>query len=129
MRTAWLTLIALVPVLAGCGIDKRTSAFQCETDGDCDSDRRCEEGFCTVGPRDLADAARGAGDGPVGIDAAPADAFTCPAACTGGCLEDSTCVIDKHRGQFSFETEIGLGTSFTIKLPIDGPRAASEAAA
>ena len=94
MRTAWLTLIALVPVLAGCGIDKRTSAFQCETDGDCDSDRRCEEGFCTVGPRDLADAARGAGDGPVGIDAAPADAFTCPAACTGGCLEDSTCVID-----------------------------------
>jgi PAS domain S-box-containing protein len=38
-------------------------------------------------------------------------------------------VIDKHRGQFSFETELGLGTSFTIRLPIDGPRAASEAAA
>jgi signal transduction histidine kinase len=38
-------------------------------------------------------------------------------------------VIDKHHGQFSFETELGLGTSFTIKLPIDGPRAASKAAA
>lgn len=96
MRTDWLTLIVLAPVLAGCGIDKRTSAFQCETDGDCDSDRRCEEGFCTVGPRDLADAARAAGDGsltPV-IDAPTPDAFLCPVTCTGGCLEDSTCAID-----------------------------------
>ena len=82
--------------LTGCGIDKRSSAFQCETDGDCDSDRRCEDGYCTVGPRDLADAAGVTGDGPVGpvIDGTPADAFLCPAACTGGCLGDSTCVID-----------------------------------
>jgi hypothetical protein len=89
-------LFALALALAGCGIDKRTSAFQCETDTDCESDRRCEEGYCTVGPRDLADAARGSADAPVspGIDATPPDAFICPADCTGGCLEDFTCVID-----------------------------------
>jgi signal transduction histidine kinase len=38
-----------------------------------------------------------------------------------------TIVADRHQGQVSFETEPGHGTTFTIKLPIDGPR--SEAAA
>jgi signal transduction histidine kinase len=36
-------------------------------------------------------------------------------------------VADRHHGQVSFETEPGHGTTFTIKLPIKGPR--SEAAA
>jgi two-component system NtrC family sensor kinase len=36
-------------------------------------------------------------------------------------------VADRHRGQVSFETEPGHGTTFTIRLPINGPR--SEAAA
>jgi PAS domain S-box-containing protein len=31
-------------------------------------------------------------------------------------------VMDKHQGQLSFETEAGLGTTFTIRLPLDGPR-------
>jgi signal transduction histidine kinase/HAMP domain-containing protein len=38
-----------------------------------------------------------------------------------------TIVADRHHGQVSFETEPGHGTTFTIKLPIGGPR--SEAAA
>ncbi|HEV8394330.1 MAG TPA: ATP-binding protein [Vicinamibacterales bacterium] len=38
-----------------------------------------------------------------------------------------TIVADRHHGQVSFETEPGHGTTFTIKLPIKGPR--SEAAA
>jgi len=38
-----------------------------------------------------------------------------------------TIVADRHHGQVSFETEPGHGTTFTIKLPIDGPR--KEAAA
>jgi PAS domain S-box-containing protein len=33
-----------------------------------------------------------------------------------------TIVADRHQGQVSFETEPGHGTTFTIKLPIDGPR-------
>jgi signal transduction histidine kinase len=32
-----------------------------------------------------------------------------------------TIVADRHRGQVSFETEPGHGTTFTIKLPIGGP--------
>ena len=28
-------------------------------------------------------------------------------------------VIDKHHGQISFESELGVGTTFTIRLPID----------
>ena len=29
-------------------------------------------------------------------------------------------VVTKHRGSLTFETEVGLGTTFTIRLPIDG---------
>jgi PAS domain S-box-containing protein len=36
-------------------------------------------------------------------------------------------VADRHQGQVSFDSEPGHGTTFTIKLPINGPR--SEAAA
>jgi len=94
MRTA--ALLALAAAIAGCSINKRTSAFRCETDSDCESDRRCEEGYCTVGARDLPDAAPGTPDAPVVpvIDAEPPDAFICPTACTGGCEEDFTCLID-----------------------------------
>jgi PAS domain S-box-containing protein len=31
-------------------------------------------------------------------------------------------VMEKHQGQLSFESEEGLGTTFVIRLPIDGPR-------
>lgn len=31
-----------------------------------------------------------------------------------------TVVRDKHRGEISFETAVGKGTTFTIRLPIDG---------
>jgi len=94
MKIALTTLLALAA--AGCGINKRTSDFTCTDDSDCESDRRCEEGYCTVGARDLPDAARGTPDAPVVpvIDASPPDAFICPTSCTGGCLEDFTCVID-----------------------------------
>lgn len=95
MRAAAFLLVVIS--VASCGINKRTSAFKCDSDIDCESDRRCEEGYCTVGPRgDLPDAQPGAPDArvvPV-IDASPPDAFICPTACTGGCLEDFTCVID-----------------------------------
>ncbi|HEU5060023.1 MAG TPA: hypothetical protein VFU21_26005 [Kofleriaceae bacterium] len=95
-RAPAAALLAVALAASACGIDKRTSAFRCETDSDCDGDRRCEEGYCTVGPRDLADATPGAADAPFVpiIDASPPDAFDCPDACTGGCLEDFTCVID-----------------------------------
>jgi PAS domain S-box-containing protein len=33
-----------------------------------------------------------------------------------------TIVAERHQGQVSFETEPGHGTTFIIKLPIDGPR-------
>jgi two-component system, NtrC family, sensor kinase len=29
-------------------------------------------------------------------------------------------VVDKHRGKLTFETELGVGTTFHIRLPIDG---------
>jgi len=31
-----------------------------------------------------------------------------------------TTVMAKHRGSLTFETEVGKGTTFTIRLPIDG---------
>jgi signal transduction histidine kinase len=30
-------------------------------------------------------------------------------------------IVDKHHGQLTFETEVGKGTTFFIRLPIDGP--------
>ena len=37
-------------------------------------------------------------------------------------------VVDKHGGTLHFETELGVGTTFFIRLPINGPAAASAAA-
>ena len=37
-------------------------------------------------------------------------------------------IVDKHRGTLHFETESGKGTTFYIRLPIDGPTASSVAA-
>ena len=37
-------------------------------------------------------------------------------------------IVDKHGGTLRFESEIGLGTTFYIRLPIQGPRSASETA-
>jgi len=37
-------------------------------------------------------------------------------------------VVDKHGGTLHFETELGQGTTFFIRLPILGPAAASAAA-
>jgi signal transduction histidine kinase len=37
-------------------------------------------------------------------------------------------VVDKHHGTLHFETEIGKGTTFYIRLPVDGPAAGSESA-
>ena len=37
-------------------------------------------------------------------------------------------IVDKHGGTLHFETELGQGTTFYIRLPIDGPAAKSESA-
>jgi signal transduction histidine kinase len=37
-------------------------------------------------------------------------------------------VVDKHGGTLRFETEVGKGTTFFIRLPVQGPKAASETA-
>jgi signal transduction histidine kinase len=37
-------------------------------------------------------------------------------------------VVDKHGGTLHFETETGKGTTFFIRLPVDGPAASSAAA-
>jgi len=37
-------------------------------------------------------------------------------------------VVDKHGGTLHFETETGTGTTFYIRLPVDGPKASSAAA-
>jgi signal transduction histidine kinase len=39
-----------------------------------------------------------------------------------------TVVVDKHGGTLHFETEVGQGTTFYIRLPIAGPASASAAA-
>ncbi len=39
-----------------------------------------------------------------------------------------TVVVDKHGGTLHFETELGVGTTFYIRLPIDGPSSSSTAA-
>ena len=35
-------LLLLGAIGGGCSIDKKTAAFRCEIDQDCDADRRCE---------------------------------------------------------------------------------------
>jgi signal transduction histidine kinase len=37
-------------------------------------------------------------------------------------------IVDKHGGTLHFETEVGQGTTFYIRLPIDGPAAKTESA-
>jgi signal transduction histidine kinase len=37
-------------------------------------------------------------------------------------------VVDKHGGTLHFETEVGKGTTFYIRLPISGPASSSAAA-
>jgi signal transduction histidine kinase len=37
-------------------------------------------------------------------------------------------VVTKHHGSLTFETEVGKGTTFTIRLPIDGAPSASNTA-
>ncbi len=37
-------------------------------------------------------------------------------------------VVDKHGGTLTFDTELGKGTTFYIRLPVDGPAASSAAA-
>jgi signal transduction histidine kinase len=37
-------------------------------------------------------------------------------------------VVDKHGGTLHFETELGQGTTFYIRLPINGPASSSAAA-
>jgi signal transduction histidine kinase len=37
-------------------------------------------------------------------------------------------IVDKHGGKLHFETEVGKGTTFFIRLPIDGPTVSSAAA-
>ena len=39
-----------------------------------------------------------------------------------------TVIVDKHGGTLHFETEVGKGTTFYIRLPIAGPATASAAA-
>jgi PAS domain S-box-containing protein len=35
-------------------------------------------------------------------------------------------IRDKHKGELSFESELGKGTTFTIRIPIEGARSAEE---
>jgi hypothetical protein len=96
MRRLFLALVALAAGLTACSIDRRTSAFQCQTDADCDADRRCEEGYCTVGQRPPPDARPPSDARPPPPDAAPPpDAYVCPAPCTE-CIDalEDTCIID-----------------------------------
>jgi signal transduction histidine kinase len=37
-------------------------------------------------------------------------------------------VVDKHKGTLHFETELGRGTTFFIRLPIKGPESEAVAA-
>ena len=41
---------------------------------------------------------------------------------SGQGLSLARAVIEKHQGRLSFETRPGVGTTFSIRLPIDGPR-------
>jgi two-component system NtrC family sensor kinase len=40
---------------------------------------------------------------------------------TGLGLSISADIIRKHGGEISVESEVGVGTAFTVKLPVDSP--------
>jgi len=82
-----LAVAALAAIAAGCGIERRSTAFACETSADCGSGVTCQQGWC-VGTAD--------GDGGT-VDADPnapdADPnFVCPAGCSR-CDASQTCII------------------------------------
>jgi two-component system NtrC family sensor kinase len=35
-------------------------------------------------------------------------------------------VVDTHKGSLTFQTQIGRGTTFVVRLPVDSPRPPSE---
>jgi signal transduction histidine kinase len=39
-----------------------------------------------------------------------------------------TVIVDKHKGTLHFETELGKGTTFHIRLPVSGPASLTTAA-
>jgi hypothetical protein len=81
---AALAGIALA-VVWSCTVNTKTDKLACHTQADCGTTgRACENGYCVFDPGAKLDAA---------IDAKEIDAFVCPAACTGGCV-DSTCNIN-----------------------------------
>ncbi len=99
--------------------------------------RTGEKGRITVRTRcDGADAVIAIADTGLGIPAAIRDRIFDPffttkevGRGTGQGLAIARSIIhDKHGGQLTFETEIGVGTTFTIRLPIGRPRPTEVAA-
>ncbi len=87
-------LAALVAVLPGCQLDRKSPGYACQVPEDCDADRTCVNGWC-VDNGSPADADPTLPDAdPTLPDADPAapDAFACPAACNS-CDIDNWCIL------------------------------------
>jgi hypothetical protein len=86
MMRLLLPLTALVAMLAACSVERRSEQFACTEPADCESGRRCIDGWCVVeGDAPIVDGSSGGSD-------APADALECPPGCTR--CDGAVCVIE-----------------------------------
>jgi hypothetical protein len=97
MSARVLAVFAVVVALAGCKLDRRSGAYACDTQADCDDGRTCDDGWCVeVGGGDggaVADADPDQPDAdPNQPDAGPDAAFVCPGACSS-CNAENVCIM------------------------------------
>ena len=80
MRLAAVAVIGMLVGLAAtsCSVNRRSAAFACDRDDDCDDDRACVRGYCTARA----------------IVSPPPTTSGCPAGCTTCDLDDKTCDIE-----------------------------------
>jgi hypothetical protein len=76
VAAATLALLALLALTPSCSVSRRSTAFACSSDADCDADRVCSRGYCAE--RTIV---------------APPPSNGCPAGCTSCDLDDGTCTI------------------------------------
>lgn len=111
-----LLTIPLLLLVAGCGFEKRSSAYSCTPEQGCAVDRVCVEGWCVLAaPADI-DSGQPRPDGPIASDANTVDA-TIPSIDAAPLPDAFVSACDLCEGSACNESCEGAACSF--QCPID----------